>query len=167
MSQEHKNQVRYIATDNPSKQMWRETRQTFPNLFCLCLDPVHLPMVYEYSTFKRRTKGSCLLRAIMTKFSQRDPALTAQSWGEPYIGEDHSPTTPEETLYCDQISNLSMPVRRAERVLAGLDFSRPFYSRIEFAEALAALVSIHPDEVQRRVPGPNKNLNEILRSVTQ
>ena len=112
-----------------------------------------------HSKGEQRDHAYCV--QVWQKFSARDSSSSAQSWGRPYTGEDHSVTTPEEELYCSQISDLSMPVSRAERVLGGLDFSRPFYSRIEFAEALTALVALPADEVQRRVPGPNKNLNEI------
>ena len=82
--------VRFIATDDPSPLLWTSMRDTFPNLSILCLDTVHLPIVYECSTWGRTTAGSSFLRRIMTKFTSYDGSLSASTWGEPYTGYEDS-----------------------------------------------------------------------------
>jgi hypothetical protein len=58
----------------------------------------------------------------------------------------------------------SMPVIRARLLCNSLAGDRPFYTRIEFIESLAALVAMYPDEVVRIAPGPNKPVFHILWS---
>ena len=42
-------QVRYMATDQPSPKLYQWLNTKCPNLVCLCLDPIHLAIVYEYA----------------------------------------------------------------------------------------------------------------------
>jgi hypothetical protein len=62
----------------------------------LCLDTVHLAMVYEYSTWHKKTPGSRFLRRIMAKFCVRGEGLTADTWGEPFDGTGCRPLSVEE-----------------------------------------------------------------------
>jgi hypothetical protein len=62
----------------------------------LCLDTVHLAMVYEYATWHKRTEGSAFLRLIMCKFLVRGHGLPASTWGEPFDGKDVRPLSVEE-----------------------------------------------------------------------
>ena len=41
------NQVECVASDNASTKLYTQLRRIMPNLQCLCLDPIHLPIVYE------------------------------------------------------------------------------------------------------------------------
>lgn len=52
LSNTAKAQVRFIACDNPSAKLWESLCTVLPNLEIMCLDPVHLPIVYEYSTWR-------------------------------------------------------------------------------------------------------------------
>ena len=60
-------QIRYMATDQPSPKLhdWLKTKAT--NLICLCLDPIHLAIVYEYAQWNKNTVGSKMLRALLSK----------------------------------------------------------------------------------------------------
>jgi hypothetical protein len=51
LSRKAKDQVRFIACDNPSTKLLASVSKIFPSLEIMCLDPVHLPIVYEYSTW--------------------------------------------------------------------------------------------------------------------
>ena len=46
-------QVQYVASDNASDKMMDALKRVCPNIICLCLDTVHLPMVYEYASYRR------------------------------------------------------------------------------------------------------------------
>jgi hypothetical protein len=45
-------QVKYIAVDNPSSKLINELLPSMPNLSIMALDPVHLAIAYEYSTWR-------------------------------------------------------------------------------------------------------------------
>lgn len=64
-------QVKYVATGNASPRLWAALRTVFTELRVLTLDAVHLAMVYEYATYRRRTAGSAFLRAVLARFSAR------------------------------------------------------------------------------------------------
>jgi hypothetical protein len=65
MSDTAKQQVQFIFCDNASPKLLTTLSTIFPVLETLALDPVHLPIVYEYSTWRKRTPGSIFLRIIM------------------------------------------------------------------------------------------------------
>ena len=158
--------VRFIATDDPSPVMWRELSQLLPSLEVMCLDCTHLPIVYEYSTWNRRTTGSRTLRCIMSKFTAYDPNLPANTWGQPYTGHENRPLNREEQIIRRQIESKSMSKVRAQRLIDQLDVSRPFVSRVEFIESLAALVALFPEETSRVAKGANKAVHMILHCAT-
>jgi hypothetical protein len=60
-------QIKYVSTDNPSHCMWHSLQQVLPNLRLLCLDVVHLAMVYEHATWRKKTPGSRFLRSVMRR----------------------------------------------------------------------------------------------------
>jgi hypothetical protein len=49
-SQRAREQVLHVCCDDPSGIMFEKLRLVLPNVQTLCLDPTHLPMVYEYSS---------------------------------------------------------------------------------------------------------------------
>lgn len=102
------NQVRFIATDDPSPHMWTTLSAFLPRLEMLCLDTVHLPIVYEYSTWHRKTSGSRVLRLVMSKFAAYSPDFPATTWGAGYTGHEDRPLTREENIFREKIPNMSM-----------------------------------------------------------
>jgi len=70
----------------------------------------------------------------------------------------------EEEMYREQIRSHKMPQWRSDRLLAKLDTSKPFNSRLEFIELLAALSRKYENEVRKMVTGANKELRAILWS---
>ncbi|CAE8731500.1 unnamed protein product [Polarella glacialis] len=69
----------------------------------LALDPVHLPIVYEYSTWRKRTPGSIFLRTIMAKFNKRDNTRIASSWGPFYCGDSTDKLDKAESIMRQKI----------------------------------------------------------------
>ena len=55
-SAECRSQTRSVATDQPSSALFRVLRSScFSNLVCLSLDPVHVPITYEESHWRKKT----------------------------------------------------------------------------------------------------------------
>jgi len=73
--------VRFVAVDNPSRALYVALARVFPQLEVMCLDPVHLPLTYEYAFWRRRTPGSSCLRRLMTRFMQMSPSYAGYDWG--------------------------------------------------------------------------------------
>ena len=142
-----KQQVKFVATDSPSPLLWNSLRPVLPNIQIMSLDPVHLAIVYEYSTWKKRSPGSTFLRLILRKLTAYDATLSERAWGPVYCGDAARPLSREENTYRDQILNRDMSAARATRVQASLDPNTPFYARLEMIEAIAALCALYPDEV--------------------
>ena len=44
---------------------------------------------------------------------------------------------------------------KAKRIFETLDGEKPFLSRLEYVEALAALAALHPEDMVRKVTGAN------------
>ena len=61
----------------------------------------------------------------------------------------------------------SMNVSRAKMAEARLDTTMPFYAKIEFIEAIAALVVIYKEEAMRKVTGANKPVYRVLWCATE
>lgn len=156
--------VRFVAHDDPSALLYRSFRDIMPNLRMLCLDTVHLPMVYEYGFWRSRTAGSSLLRRIMGKFTPRSLDIAVHACGPAFHGNHSRDTDFEEEVLRRHIRESTLPLPRARAVLEKLDFTRAFTSRVDFAETLAALSAVHSDEMSKMVPGPNRVVGEILAS---
>ncbi|CAJ1402799.1 unnamed protein product [Effrenium voratum] len=148
-------QIQFIASDSPSSALARQLRRVCPNLVMLSLDPVHLAFAWEYSTWKKRTPGSKALRAVLSKLSVRDPQATAEHWGCVYEGTAPPELTPREQAQRDRIKDGGMPLRAAKQTLHTMDYSVPFYDRMEIVKAFAALSALYPEEVAKAALGAN------------
>ena len=163
LSQEALNQVKYISTDSPSAKLFQDLRAICPNLQCLCLDPVHLAIVYEYAQWGKRSPGSKVLRCLLNKINQTDPTCGARSWGRFYTGDSPpSLTREEERARASILNSGSIGVARSERILNSLDGSAPLFCRITFIETLAAICKKYSVEVSRKVTGTSKEVRKVL-----
>jgi hypothetical protein len=90
MSDTARQQVRFLFCDNASRKLYNTLASIFPLLETLALDPVHLPIVYEYATWRKRTPGSLFLRTIMAKFNKIDSTRNGSSWGDFYCGDPNT-----------------------------------------------------------------------------
>ncbi|CAE7260379.1 unnamed protein product [Symbiodinium sp. CCMP2592] len=132
-------QVQCVATDAPSSLMFSRLRSIMPNLQCLCLDPVHLAIKYEYATGRGRTKGSASLRACLGKFNSTDSTVTANRWGAFFTGQRATPLSARERTLRDQILSGGMSASKASSILQQAE-----------AKALAAISKIFRNEVERK-----------------
>jgi hypothetical protein len=142
-------QVQHVDADNPSGRMWAALRGLFPQLITLSLDTVHLAMAYEFSTYRRRTPGSRFLRLIMSRFHARGVATRPGQWNTPFTGNESRPLTRVEEHLREQLRARSMSKSMAERIFNDFDASRPFESRAQFIESIAALTALFGDEVEQ------------------
>lgn len=142
-------QVQHVDADNPSGRMWAALRGLFPQLITLSLDTVHLAMAYEFSTYRRRTPGSRFLRLIMSRFHARGAATRPGQWNTPFTGNESRPLTRVEEHLREQLRARSMSKSMAERIFNDFDASRPFESRAQFIESIAALTALFGDEVEQ------------------
>ena len=132
-------QVQCVATDAPSSLMFSLLRSIMPSLQCLCLDPVHLAIKYEYATGRRRTKGSASLRACLGKFNSSDSTATAERWGAFFTGQHATPLSARERTLREQILSGGMSASKASSILQQAEAKVVWASRTEFTEALAAI----------------------------
>jgi len=161
-----RSKVEFIAVDNPSRRYWTTLLSAFPNMKVMVLDTVHLAIAYEVAYWKKRTSGSRKLRSLMVKFERRDPSKSPDAWGCIYTGDVYTPSSNAEDLAREQIWNGSMSRITADHLLKNLDYNMPWTSRLEFVKAIAALVVIHADEMNKIAPGPNRSVREILYTAT-
>ena len=166
ISKEARNQVQHVGCDNPSKALWIQLKRVCPNIETLCLDATHLPIVYEYAHWHKRTPGSRYLRLIMCKFARRDTSIDKKAWGPVFHGDSPTPLNREEENMRSILLNMSMSMPRAKAIQSNMSADKPFFTRIDFIEALASLVKLFNDEVQRKVTGSNKSLYTILWCAT-
>ncbi|CAE7614134.1 unnamed protein product [Symbiodinium necroappetens] len=127
-------QISFVAADNPSRKLYSELKTICPNLQGMSLDTVHLAMAWEYSTTRRRSKGSAALRRILSKFAAVDTKTMKQGV--------------------------------AQRILDEIRLDEPFYTRVEWIRAIAALTNVYKGEVHKVSvsPGPNRRVWQLLHS---
>ncbi|CAE7200950.1 unnamed protein product [Symbiodinium natans] len=159
-------QVQFVRVDNPSQKFWEQLRVICPNLQVLALDPVHLAMTYEFASSRKRTPGSSMLRRILQKFTAVESAHTAEQWGRVFTGSDGRVLSREEEMLRNHIENRSMRLRDAEHILAQINSEIPFFVRVDFIRAIAALCAVYSHEVIRVAPGPNRQVYKLLHSAT-
>ncbi len=87
---------------------------------------------------------------VLRKFVQFDSGYTGEPWGRVYTGAERRPLSTEEKLMRHKILDGSMSTTRAKIVENRTETTKPFYARIDFVEALAALASIHCMEMKRK-----------------
>ncbi|CAK0844681.1 unnamed protein product [Prorocentrum cordatum] len=155
-----------IASDQPSRALFRAMRcSCFPNLFILSLDPVHLPITYEETHWRKKTVGSRLLRILMAKFTKVDCTLPAHYWGAPFDGTNAPNLRPIEERARAQILDHSLAKSRAQHVIDHANAELPWKTTHEFIEAIAALSALVPEELARRTHVNNVQLERSSGSL--
>ena len=105
----------------------------------------------------------------MGKISAVDSNLAPLHWGDVYRGYRSGASGPlnhAESVCRDLIETGAMSKVKARRIVEELDSSKPFLSRLEFIEALAALSATFPEDMNRKVTGANKRVAHILWCAT-
>ncbi|CAK0905471.1 unnamed protein product [Prorocentrum cordatum] len=157
-----------VASDDPSATLFAELKQIMPQLKFLCLDPVHLAIVYNQAHWREHSPGQAVLRIILNKFNKVSSDLNGAAWGAPYTGHQASSLSAAEGRAQSLIAGGGMQKRRAHKIIADLDANEPFVRKLEFIEALAALTSVYWEEVDRRTPAaPSKKLADVIANAAQ
>ena len=154
--------IEYIATDSPSSKFYLEMKAVSINLSCVCLDAIHLAIVYEYAQWRKRTPGSKCLRRVLRKILMVDPAMHPGIFGDMFDGSNAKRLSTSEDKIRNSIRDMSMGRTTAKRILSNLDTSTPFIHRRDFFDCLAAVTATYTDEVCRKVPGPNREVSHVL-----
>ncbi len=120
--------------------------------------------VYEQCFFNKRTPGSRQLRTLMIKFSSN--AVAPYAWGASFTGT--SPPTPSqhELKLRQCILDLSMSASRAAVVLQQINTESPWDSTVQFVEAIAALSTVHKDEMTRKSHVQGQSIRKLLWNMT-
>lgn len=162
-----RDQVRSVASDQPSSALYMSLKRVLPGLQTLSLDPVHIAMVYEHCFFRKRTQGSKALRLLMSKFAKSDPTATGATWGPTYRGCEALPEpTALEQKYHDWVLSHGMPTSLASRIMEEIDPETPWVAPVNFVRAMAALSSLHRDELGRRSHVAGVQLRKLLWNTT-
>ena len=98
----------------------------------------------------------------MRKFDMVDNATAASHWGVFYLGYDVRGLGQAERSRRNHIEKSSFNKAKSKQIVATLDGSTPFRSRLEFIEALAALSSMFPEDMDRKVTGANQRVGHVL-----
>ncbi|CAK0831613.1 unnamed protein product [Prorocentrum cordatum] len=160
-------QTASVASDQPSSALFRALRDScFPGLSVLSLDPVHLPITYEETHWRKKTVGSRLLRILMVKFTKVDCTLPAQYWGAPFDGTNAPALRPIEERARAQILDHSFAKSRAQHVIDHVNAELPWKTTHEFIESIAALSALVPEELARRTHVNNVQLKRLLYNAT-
>ena len=157
-------QIQFVTVDNPSRRYLNSLKSICPGLQGMALDTVHLAMTCEYATARRRSPATKALRRLLSKFAAVDKERNPVSFGAMFDGNNARPATAEENRYRGYIEDLTMRDEEARRIIDSLDYDKPWYLRIEWIRALAALANVYRQDMQRMCPGPNRRIGQLLLS---
>ena len=81
LSDNIKEQVLYIACDNPSRKLFIALQGVFEKLIAIYLDTVHLVIAFNNAHYKKTSDGEKVLRIIMNKFNKINNDAGSTFWG--------------------------------------------------------------------------------------
>ena len=159
-------QVRYVASDQPSRVLFESLKDVFPSFAGLYLDAMHLVMVYNTAFWRRDTPGQHAVRRIQAKFSKVDYSRHEGFWGAIYEGQDMECLTEEEERARALILTGDMSAHRAVYLLNNMDDACPWYRRVDFILAIAAVAASFPAEMDRRTYVQGRPMRRVLWTAT-
>jgi len=102
---------------------------------------------------------------MQNKFNQVDYTLSVEAWGEAFITGTIDFNT-NELRYKEQIKGMDMPLHQAQNRLDALIGDKPYYSAEEYMGDLAALCTVHRDEVSVKTTQKSAPLSLVLWRAT-
>ena len=155
-------QVEYLASDQPSGALFGELSDALPSLRAVYLDEVHLCIVWQVAFWRKSSPGQQALRRVQAKFNRVDPSTPIGQWGFLFTGkEDVSYTQAEEDMR-NLIMSGAMSLQRAACVLNQLEDDKPWYCKLDYIRALAALAAAFPQEMTRKTYVQGRTIGHIL-----
>lgn len=107
-----------------------------------------------------------MLRRFMAKFCGKDSSWPANLWGNFYDGSTLARLSAPEQSLRELITEGTMPLRRARRIIRDAEDLLVWPTRIQFIEALAALARERSKDMGRKVPGTRTTVAKILLGIT-
>ena len=157
-----RDQVEYLASDQPSPVLFVQLSEALPSLRALYLDEVHFCIVWSVAFWRKSSPGQQALRRVQAKFNRVDLSTPIQQWGCLFTGqEDVSYTQAEEDMR-NLIMSGGMTLQRAASVLNQLEYNKPWYCKLDYLRALAAIAAAFPQEMNRKTYVQGRTIGHIL-----
>ena len=166
LSPQHLSQTLHVASDSPGRELFRSLQSILPNLQSMSLDATHICMVYEQCLGNQKTQGSKWLRLIMAKFAVIDKTSPAATWGPFFTGEGTSSFSQEESIVKEMMVADSLARDRGFNILQRLKADEPWYTVVQFLEAVAAVCAVFPEDMSR-TNGQGTPLRKLLQNLCQ
>ena len=162
-SQEHREAVEFLVVDVCSEELLAQMRAVFPNLRCVCEDPVHLVMKVKSSTGNRASKASAFLARIMAKFSLPWVGGGLPDDGAwPWVWQAKAGQCQRCVSLLASLKARDLNLAAVAEAVATIDAPGPWRCRDDYVQALAALATLHSDDMLRRVGKKGKNVRGVL-----
>ena len=155
-------QVEFVASDQPSGVLYDQLKQVFPSLRALYLDEVHLCIVWNVAFWRKTSPGERVLRRVQAKFNRVDMGTPVEHGGSLYTGRAEVVYSAAEEDMRNLIMSGGMSPQRAASVLNHLEDEKPWYCRLDYIRALAAIAAAFPKEMARKTYVLGRSLGHIL-----
>jgi hypothetical protein len=158
-------QVQTLSLDDCKEDTFKKLKEEcLVNLQFIALDPYHLVIHYKSAHGRTKTKGAAIIGVIQNKFNNVLDSQTAEHFELPFVTGNVPWRKTKEAKVHDQLCNQSMPTPTAKARLAALDGNTPYLVHFDYIADLAALCSIHREEVQKKTAQQGKPLWKIIAS---
>ena len=157
-----RSQVEFVASDQPSGLLYDHLKLVFPNLRAVYLDEVHLCIVWNTAFWRKSSPGQKVLRRVQAKFNRVDLDTPLEHWGSFYTGQGEVPYSAAEEDMRNLIMSGGMTLQRAASVLNHLEDEKPWYCRLDYIRALAAIAAAFPQEMARKTYVAGRRLGHVL-----
>ena len=110
------------------------------------------------------TLGQKWIRLIQAKLNKVDWETPAGHWGDLYDGTGEVELTRQEAQMRHVIASGDMSPHRAATYLNELDGTKPWYSKLEYIQGIAAVASLFDKEMSRKTYQQGRDIRSILMS---
>jgi hypothetical protein len=99
---------------------------------------------------------------VQAKFNRVDQATPIEQWGFLYTGKEDVKYSKAEEEMRNLIMSGGMTLQRAACVLNQLEDDQPWYCKLDYLRALAAIAATFPSEMKRKTYVQGRSLGHIL-----
>ena len=155
--------MKYITSDTVRPGQYAKLRRVLPLLECCALDPLHLAIAVEQSTWEYKSELSIALRRVLSKFNPVEPGEAAV--GRFYNGSPLEAESSEGNYRADVVFQTNCAAK-ARRRLRTINFAKGMKSRSEFCMYVYGRPgSILPGPVAEEDKCESRRLGKSLRSM--